>query len=87
MAAAVGAVDHVVELEPSRRAAAIAAAATAIAAPHQARDAGRNVLVRPLRCGPIDGSDVLGIAQRTIDRRRIDGDLRAGAFLRYIGSI
>ncbi|HEX2688400.1 MAG TPA: hypothetical protein VHN14_17340, partial [Kofleriaceae bacterium] len=81
VAAAVYTVNHVVELEPSRRAAAIAAAAAAIAAPHQARDAGRNVLVRPLGRGAIDGSDVLGIAQRAIDRRRIDGDLRAGAFL------
>jgi hypothetical protein len=81
MAAAVDTVNHVVELEPSRRATAIGAAAAAIAAPHQARDAGRNVLVRPLGGGAIDGSDVLGIAQGALDRRRIDGDLCAGAFL------
>jgi hypothetical protein len=33
--------------------------------------------VRPLGGGAIDGSDLLGIAQGTIDRCRIDGDLRA----------
>jgi hypothetical protein len=32
------------------------------------------------RRGTVDGSDVLGIAQGAIDRRRIDGDL-AGACL------
>jgi hypothetical protein len=69
-------VYHVVELQPSRRAAAIAAAATAIAAPHQARAARRNVLMRPLGGGAIDGSDVLGIAQGAIDCCRIDGDLQ-----------
>jgi hypothetical protein len=43
--------------------------------------------VRPFGRGAIDGSDVLGIAQRAIDRRPIDGDLRAGAFLPALESM
>jgi hypothetical protein len=81
VAATVGAVNDMVQLEGSRRSAASYAATSAVATPHEPRDARRNVLVRPLGCGAIDRSDVLCIAHRTVDRRRVDGDPSTAAFL------
>src|SRR5213078_2096704 len=79
--AAVGAMDDVVQLEPSCGAAAIDAAAAAVAAPHEARDARRNILIRPLGRRTVDRSDVLRVAHRAVDRRWPDRDPRASALL------
>src|SRR5213078_1904350 len=79
--AAISTMDDVVQLEPSCGAAAIDAATAAVAAPHQARDARCNVLIRPLGRRTVDRSEVLRVAHRAVDRRRVDRDLRAGAFL------
>ncbi|HEX3760490.1 MAG TPA: hypothetical protein VHW23_17360, partial [Kofleriaceae bacterium] len=81
VAAAVGAMDQMMTLQPSRRPAARHPAATAIAAPHEAHGARRNVLVRALGRRPIDRSDVLRLAHRALDRRGVDRDLSACAFL------
>jgi hypothetical protein len=45
------------------------------------REGGHEPVAFGERGGAVDGSDVLGIAQRAIDRRGVDRDLRAGAFL------
>jgi hypothetical protein len=81
MASAVGAMDQVMDLQPSRRPAAGHAAAASVSAPHQARGARRDVLIRALGYGAVDRSDVLSVAHRSVDRRGFDRDLRARAFL------
>jgi hypothetical protein len=81
VAATVGTVDQVMQLEASRRAAAIHPAATAIATPDETRNARRNVLVRPFRRRTVDRSNMLRIAHRAFDRRGGDRDLRAGTLL------
>ena len=81
VAATIRAMDQVMELQSSPRAAAWHSATTAIATPHEARDARWNVLVRSFRRGVVERSDVLGIAHCAVDRRGFDRDLCAGAFL------
>ena len=81
MAAAVGAMDDVVQLQPARGAAARQPATSAVAPPHEPRDAGWNVLMRALRGVAIEQSEVLGVAQGALDRRGADRELRAGTFL------
>src|SRR3979409_323958 len=81
MIASIGAMNHVMNLQTSGRAAAIHPATTAAAAPHEARDARCDVLVRPLRRRTIDRTNMLGIAHRAVDRLGIDRDLGTGALL------
>src|SRR5213078_1108979 len=79
--AAIGAMGDMVQLEASRGAAAIDAATAAVATPYEPRDARRDVLIRPLGRGAIDRADVLRVAHRAVDGRRLDRDLHAAAFL------
>src|SRR5882724_8354909 len=69
------------DLQPSRRPAPRYTTATAVATPHQPRDAGRDILVRALGRGAIDGSDMLRIASCALDRGGVDRDLGASAVL------
>src|SRR5690349_24579483 len=69
------------QLETARGAAAVDTAAAAVASPDEARNAVRDVLIGAFGRGAIDRSDVLGIAEPAHDNARVDGDLRAGAFL------
>src|SRR4051812_40888574 len=73
--------DKVVELQSSRRAATIDAAATAIPTPDEARDVRWDVLMSAVRHGAVDRPDVLSITHRTFDDGRCNRDLRAGALL------
>jgi hypothetical protein len=81
VAATVGAMDQMMQLEPARGTTTGSPAAAAIATPHEARDARWNILMRPLRRTAVDRTDMLSIAHRPIDRRGIDRDLRPGTFL------
>jgi hypothetical protein len=81
VAAAVRAMDDVVELERPRGSTAGHAAASAIATPHQTRSARWDVLMGALGHGTVDRSDVLRVAQCALGRRRFDRDLHAGALL------
>src|SRR4051794_744656 len=73
--------NDVVDLQRARGAAAGDTAAAAIAPPHKPDRARWDVLVRSLGAGAVERADVLGIAQRTVDRTGVDSDLRARAFL------
>src|SRR5207253_9753322 len=64
------------------RAAARGLAAAVIARPHEPRDARRNVLVRALGTIAIERADVLRIAARASERRRVHRDPRAADRLR-----
>src|SRR3954468_2114050 len=81
MAPAVDAMDHVMDLETSRRTATRHAAAASVATPYQASSARRNILMRTLGHRAVDRPDMLSVAHRTIDRRGLDRDLRAGPVL------
>src|SRR5678815_5240785 len=81
VSAAVGAMNHMMELEAARRPASIHPATSAVAAPDEAGDARWDVLVRTLRRGAVDRPDVLRVAVRAIDDRGVDCDLGASAFL------
>src|SRR4051812_12390128 len=81
MATTIGAMDQVMELQPAGRATAVHATAASVAAPHEAHDARRDILIRPLRLIAVDRSDVLSIAQRAVDRGRVDRDPRTRAVL------
>ena len=82
VAATVGAVDKVMQLEPHRGSTTGSLAAAAVAAPHEADHARRDVLSRALRHVAVDRADVLGIAARAVERGRVDRDRRAGGLLR-----
>lgn len=81
MRSALGAVHDVVNLEPAGRAASRRLATPAIATPHEADDARRNVLRRTRGNGGIEIPDVLRIAVRTLDGRGVDRDSFPGAIL------
>src|SRR5262249_25457061 len=73
--------NQVMDLDPACGSTPRHAAATTVATPDQAGDAGRNVLVCARWRGAIDRSDVLRIALGALDRGGADGDLRARAIL------
>jgi hypothetical protein len=81
VATAIDAVDKMMDLQSSSRPAPRYTAATAVATPHQPRDAGWDILVRALRRSTVDGADVLRIAGRAVDRGGADRDLGASTVL------
>ena len=81
MSAAVGAVHDMVKLEPASRAAAMDAATTTIATPHQARDARCDILIRARGYRVVERADVLRVARGALDRSRTDRNARSSAFL------
>src|SRR5262245_41735250 len=70
-----------VKLETASGAAARDAAAAAVAPPDEANDTGWDVLSGAFGGSAVERADVLGIAQRAIDRGGIDRDLCTGALL------